>query len=468
MNNMKRSARRVFWLLALCFFLLLGYLGKLVLVDQQEISSNSYNIRLRHDVEGIQRGNILDNAGEILATSTPLEDGGYEREYPRARMTAHVTGYSDAGKTGVEAAGNFAMMSVHNELLQRIQGLFQGTDPQGNDIALTIDMDIQNIAGNLLGNMKGAIVVMEPSTGRVLAMQAYPDFNPNTVAEEWDTLTADEDSPLLNRATQGLYPPGSTFKIITALAMMEYMPNWKNFTVECTGEMEFEDKVIHCYNDRAHGEVDLSEAMAQSCNCFFAKAATQIGAKNLSKVMERCGILSDYGFELQYTNSIMSLNRNSTESELVETGIGQGKTSVSPLYMAMMISAVANDGIMMRPYMIDHVQYPNGKVADVTVPEKLMEICTMEEATQLDAMLTGVVEHGTGKAAQVSGVTVAGKTGTAENATGNDHSWFVGYAPVENPRVAIAVVIENADYGKATPIAGKVLKVALEQTAENG
>ncbi len=468
MNNMKRSVRRVFWLLALCFFLLLGYLGKLVLMDRQEISSNSYNIRLRHDVEGIQRGDILDNEGQILASSIPLEDGGYRREYPRARMTAHVTGYSDVGKTGVEAAGNFAMMSVHHELLQRIQGLFQGTDPKGNDVALTIDMDIQDIAGDLLGSMKGAVVVMEPSTGRILAMQAYPDFNPNTVAEEWDTLTADEDSPLLNRATQGLYPPGSTFKIITALAMMEYMPNWKNFTITCTGETEFQDKVIHCYHDQAHGEVDLNDAMAQSCNCFFAKAATQIGAKNLSRVMERCGIVSDYGFELQYTKSMMGLNRSATESELVETSIGQGRTSVSPLYMAMMISAVANDGIMMRPYIIDHVQHPDGSIADVTVPEKLLEFCTIEEAMQLDTMLTGVVEHGTGKAARQSGVTVAGKTGTAENATGNDHSWFVGYAPVENPRVAIAVVIENADYGKATPLAGKVLQVALEQTSENG
>lgn len=466
MNNMKRSVRRVFWLLALCFFLLLGYLAKLALWDREEISTNSYNIRLRNDDEGVQRGDILDKDGEVLATSTLLEDGSYLREYPRARMAAHVTGYSSVGKTGTEAAANFELMSVHNELLQRMLGIVQGHVPKGNDVVLTVDMDIQSAAGNLLGNMKGAVVVMEPSTGRVLAMQAYPDFDPNTVAEQWDQLTADEDSPLLNRATQGLYPPGSTFKIITALAIMEYLPDWQNFTVECTGETHFEDKVIHCYNDRAHGTVDLSEAMAQSCNCYFAQAAKQIGAENLSKVMQRCGILSDYGFELAYSQSVMHLDKDSSESELVETAIGQGKTSVSALYMAMMISAVANDGIMMRPYMIDHIQYANGSTGDTTVPEKLLEICTPEETMLLDDMLQGVVDHGTGTAAQIHGVTVAGKTGTAENATGDDHSWFVGYAPAENPRVAIAVVIENANYGKATPIAGKVLEVALEKTAQ--
>ena len=221
MNNMKKSVRRIFWLLALCFFLLLGYLGKLVIVDRAEISGNSYNIRLRNDEEGIQRGDILDRNGEVLATSTKQEDGSYLREYPRGRMAAHVTGYSSVGKTGVEAAYNFELMSVHQELLQRLSGLLEGKDPKGNDVVLTLDMDIQSAAGDLLGSTKGAVVVMEPSTGRILAMQAYPDFDPNTVSADWDYLTTDEDSPLVNRATQGLYPPGSTFKIITALAAME-------------------------------------------------------------------------------------------------------------------------------------------------------------------------------------------------------------------------------------------------------
>ena len=161
---------------------------------------------------------------------------------------------------------------------------------------LTYRYDIQSAAGDLLGSTKGAVVVMEPSTGRILAMQAYPDFDPNTVSGDWDYLTTDEDSPLVNRATQGLYPPGSTFKIITALAAMECVPDWQSFTYDCRGEAEFENKVIHCYNNKAHGTVDMEEAMAESCNCYFAALAEKIGAENLSKVMKECGILSDYGF----------------------------------------------------------------------------------------------------------------------------------------------------------------------------
>ena len=255
MSNMKRSMRRVFWLLALCFFLLLGYLGKLVFVDREEISGNSYNSRLRYVDETIKRGDILDREGEVIATSTRQEDGIYKREYPRGRMAAHITGYSSVGKTGVEAAENFELMKLHNELFQRVSSVVRKTELQGNSVALTMDMDIQTTAGNLLGSAKGAIVVMEPSTGRILALQAYPDFDPNTVEAQWDTLKEDADSPLVNRATQGLYPPGSTFKTVTALAGMEYLSDWQSFQVECTGERVFQDKVIHCYNNKVHGMV---------------------------------------------------------------------------------------------------------------------------------------------------------------------------------------------------------------------
>ena len=466
MNNMKRSVRRVFWLLALCFFLLLGYLGKLVLVDRDEISGNAYNSRLRYVDETIRRGDILDREGELLATSTLQNDGTYSREYPRARMAAHITGYSSVAKSGVEAAENFTLMALKNEFFQRVSSIIKGTELMGNSVALTVDMDIQSAAGNLLGSAKGAIVVMEPSTGRVLALQAYPDFNPNTVANQWEILRDHVDSPLVNRATQGIYPPGSTFKTVPALAAMEHLSGWQNFTVECTGEAYFEDKVIHCYNNKAHGTVDMKAAMAASCNCYFAALAEQIGAGDLAKTMRQVGMDKVSHFELETSRNNIFLEKGATESELVETAIGQGRTGVTPLYMAMLASAIANEGLMMQPYIVDHVVYPDGGIGKQQVPEKLMEICSADEAAVLKDMMTEVVTSGTGTAAAVSGVTVAGKTGTAENATGNDHSWFIGFAPAEDPKVAVAVLIENSNYGSATPIAGQMIRAALNELEE--
>ena len=461
---MKRSAQRIFWLITLIFFLILVAMAKLVFMDRQEISSSAYNPRINYVDNSVKRGNIRDSNGDILAESIENADGSYTRNYNRSRMAAHITGYSSKGKTGVEAAENFELQKVHNEVLQRINSILKKEPIQGNDVVLTVDMDIQSIAGNILGNKKGAIVVMEPSTGRILALQAYPDFDPNTVAQNWEFLKDDEDSSLVNRATQGLYPPGSTFKVITALAALQYYNDWKDFTYECTGEAVFENKVIHCYNNRVHGTVDMKKAIATSCNCYFAELGKRVGAENIRKKAEDFYFNENYPFVLEHSTSQVTLQKKSEENEIVETAIGQGKTLATPLHMAMIASAIANDGIMMKPYIVDHIQYYNGDISKTTVPEKLKQIISVEEADIITDMMISCVAEGTGTAAQIYGVDVAGKTGTAENATGSDHSWFIGFAPANDPKIAVAVMIENANQGgSATPIAGKVLQAALQK-----
>ena len=461
---MKRSAQRIFWLITLIFFLILVAMAKLVFMDRQEISSSAYNPRINYVDNSVKRGNIRDSNGDILAESIENADGSYTRNYNRSRMAAHITGYSSKGKTGVEAAENFELQKVHNEVLQRINNIIKKEPVQGNDVVLTVDMDIQSIAGNILGNKKGAIVVMEPSTGRILALQAYPDFDPNTVAQNWEFLKDDEDSSLVNRSTQGLYPPGSTFKVITALAALQYYNDWKDFTYECTGEAVFENKVIHCYNNRVHGTVDMKKAIATSCNCYFAELGKRVGAENIRKKAEDFYFNENYPFVLAHSTSQVALQKKSEENEIVETAIGQGKTLATPLHMAMIASAIANDGIMMKPYIVDHIQYYNGDISKTTVPEKLKQIISVEEADIITDMMISCVAEGTGTAAQIYGVDVAGKTGTAENATGSDHSWFIGFAPANDPKIAVAVMIENANQGgSATPIAGKVLQAALQK-----
>ena len=462
MSKTKRSIRRVFWFLALVLFVSMGYLVKLVVVDRDSIVTSSYNRRLNYVDESIQRGDILDENGIVLAEDLIAADGTKTRSYPYGRTAGHITGYSDKGKSGIEASENFVLNTVDHNLLQRGKALFTGELPKGNSVVLTVDITLQEKAAQLLDGANGAIVVMEPSTGRILALYGYPDYDPNTILEDWDALQTAQDSPLLNRVTQGLYPPGSTFKMVTALAAMEYLEDWENFIYDCTGEASFTDKEIHCYNNRAHGTVDMAEALATSCNCYFAALAEKIGAENLLKTMEEVGMTAVYGMELPVSLNKVGLTADVADNELVETSIGQGKTVVTPLYMAMLISAVANDGIMMQPYLVDHVLHADDSTSDTTLPSQLRQICTVQEAEILQNMLQGVVESGTGTGAQVEGVTVAGKTGTAENATGNDHSWFVGFAPAEDPQVAVAVLVENIGDGSASGIAGQMIAAALE------
>lgn len=460
MNTMKNSMRRIFWVMCICLFALICYMGRLVFVERETISTNSYNLRLRYEDQNLKKGDILDKNGIVVATSLLDETGSYKREYPKGSLMAHITGYSSKGKTGIEADKHFDMTSLDNEIYQRISQIIGGEELIGNNIHLTIDWELQKLAGDLLGNANGAIVALEPSTGKVLALQAYPNFDPNTVSQQWTELSADESSPLINRGTQGLYPPGSTFKIISALSIMRNMSNWENERYFCRGTAEYEDKVINCFNNTAHGDIGLLEAMAQSCNCYFAEMFTTMtnGNEKLRDTMEDSAISNVFDFELAQSKNRINLDKSSSESLLVETSIGQGETAVTPMYMAMLISGIANDGIMMKPYLVDEMTNYKGDNTKTYVPEKLEVIATYDEAEKLTEMLVAVVESGTGTQSKINGVSVAGKTGTAQNATGNDHSWFVAFAPAENPQVAVAVIVENKNnHGSAVPIAKQII-----------
>lgn len=462
MNNMKKSIKRVFWLTVGLFLLLIFFLTKTVYWDSSFITTNSYNPRLNYNEGILKRGDIKSIDGSKLATSERLGNK-YVRKYVYGETSVTITGYTAMGKTGLEAAENFQLIKLHHEILQRLKNIFTGAELVGNHIVTSIEMKIQQKVVDLLGTQKGAIVVVEPSTGRILAMASSPSFDPNSVAEKWDYLRENESSPLVNRATQGLYPPGSTFKVITALAAIENLSDWQTFTYECKGEADFENKVIHCFDGKAHGTVDMKLALAASCNCYFAEIGKQIGSQKIKDVAERFHFNQNIPFILAQSDSSIALNLNTTESELVETSIGQGKTTVTPLFMAMIAASIANDGIMMQPYLVDHIEYNNGKTGKISIPKKIDTVMTPQEAEIITQMMIEVVNSGTGTPAKVSGIEVAGKTGTAENETGEDHSWFIGFAPAEQPKIAFAIVLENAG-GKrsAASVAGKLIKSSLQ------
>lgn len=426
--------------------------------------TNAYNPRTKKSNTSVIRGKIMDYNGNILVESMGKEEN-HTRDYLYGKEFCHIIGYSGLGNTGVEAQYNFELTKVQFEIIERFKNLIFGSKVEGNSIALTLDKDIQTTAYELLGKRKGSIVVIEPSTGKILAMVSYPNFNPNTINEHWDALKADqENSPLLNRAIQGLYPPGSIYKIVTAAAAMENIANWNELSFDCVGEQNFLDKKIRCYDNTKHGVVNIQQAFAQSCNTTFAQLGKDLGATALKSISERVGFNNTIDFPLEYNKSTFALNEGSTQSELVETAIGQGKTLTTPLQMARITAAVANGGILMKPYLLDHIEDSKGTTLKKFMPEKQAQLFSPEVAQQLVEMMVEVVNTGTGTPAKIKNVEVAGKTGTAEVAGGNPHAWFVGFAPAQNPKVAVVVLLEGGGGGgaNASPIAKKIMQAVLD------
>lgn len=479
---MRNSIKIIFWVYAIMLLALIVYLFKISLYDSRSFVANPFNPRLAQTTEGIKRGSIYDSNGDVIAEDVEQEDGSFKRVYKNAEYYSHVVGYNVNGGAGVELKYNFRLETINNEFFQRINNILTGEPIEGNSLALTIDNNLQTIAGEELGSQKGAIVAMEPSTGKILAMVSNSSFDSNTVEENWESLNSDdENSPLLNRATQGLYPPGSTFKIITATAAIESGENFKDFKMDCEGEKRFLHSLYHCYDGKAHGNVDMSSAFAKSCNIYFAQLGVDMGASRLMKVADSFGFNKDIGLALEYSRSKFPLTDASSESEIVETAFGQGKTLVTPLFMAMITSAVANNGMMMQPYVVDHSLTPSGGVRERTIPVKLNQAISPSTAEQLKELMCGVVENGTAKKAAFSvsssdsnssgssasygtNIRVAGKTGTAENPQGDDHAWFVAFAPADDPKIAVSVLLENAGKGSnAVPAARNIMKAYLEK-----
>lgn len=467
-NNSNRQILILTYLFVGGFVAFLLYFGYFIQVESSNIINNPYNKRQNLLAERVLRGKILGSNGEVLAETKVDNDNNEYRYYPYDNMFCHIVGRFTNGKTGIELSQDINLLtSSENPLIAMINEV-QGEKNIGDNVVTTLDVNLQKIAYESLGNRKGAVVVLEPTTGKILAMVSKSDYNPNTANSNWETLIEDKDanSALLNRATQGLYPPGSTFKIMTALEYIRENTDYKDYSYDCHGTDTFDGVTINCYNKKIHGAENLTQSFAKSCNVSFANIGMTLNLESFSKLCNSFLFNKDLPTQIPYSKSSFVLNGKSDKAEVPQTAIGQGDTQISPLHNALITATIANNGVMMKPYVIDHLECYDGSIVKQYEPEEYATLMDKKEVKALKKMMKEVVENGTATSLRGQSYTAAGKTGSAEFDSSKDsHAWFVGYAPTTKPKLAVSVIVEGAGTGSqyAIPIAKKIMDAYLNK-----
>lgn len=457
---------RVTYFFVVLFLALMTYIVYFNIVRAKTIVNSPYNERQDAFADRVIRGNIADRNGNILAETELSEDGTEVRSYPYGAAFAHVIGYSypSTGKSGLESVENFELLTSNAFFVQKLMNEFKDEKNMGDTVVTTLDADLQQAAYNALGSNKGAVVVMEASTGKILAMVSAPSYDPNNVEANWEALNSDDSqSPLLNRASQGLYAPGSTFKVVTALEYMREHSDYQNYSYECAGEITAEGTTIHCFDNTVHGLEDLRSSMANSCNSSFANIGLSLNKTAFRNTAEELLFNKKLPSVLDSSKSSFKITESSNSAEMMMTAMGQGETLVSPYHMALITSAVANGGTLMEPYLVEKVTNYTGAEIRKNVPKSYRKLMTSDEAAQLKDYMKAVVDEGTAALLSGQSYTAAGKTGTAEYSMDDGekaHSWFMGFTNVDNPELVISVIIEGYDGNdgaKAVPIAKQIL-----------
>jgi len=476
---MNTHLRRSFYLFVAGFVGLVLMLAYWQVYSREALANNPENGFQTQRSISSPRGLILAGDGEtVLAKSIkrPTPRGPvYDRVYPLGEPFSNVVGYWSTryGATGIEIGNNSDLSSIAGEpetlddLINRATG---GPQP-GNNVVLTIDPELQELAYQELSASstgRGSVVALNPQTGEILAMAASPSFDPNNIDENYPDLANDEDAPLVDRATQSLYPPGSVFKVITAAAALEagVSPEEKFFD---SGAYELPGYTVHNFQGKDYGEVTFTRALAYSINVVFAKiAVTIVGADRLTEMALNFGFGDPYDdFPIPVSgSSVNSLPPDQwTTGTLAQTAFGQGEVQTNSFEMALIAAAIANDGKMVEPRIVREVRSPDGIILDRPTPSITRRALPADTAATLNEMMQQVIIQGGLTEAEIEGMKVAGKTGTAESGNGLPHSWWITFAPADDPKIAMCVMIENggrADKG-ALPIAARLMRAYLEE-----
>ena len=469
-----RLTRTVFLFTAL-FAVLIGnitYIQVIKASEYQDMPSNNHTINKAHF---IKRGSIITADGLTLAESIQQADGTYARSYPNGNLAAHVVGYysQQYGTMGIENTQNDTLTgSKDYSSWQNALNSLAGISEPGNSVQLTIDSRIQRAAEQALAGRVGAIVALDPRNGAVLAWASAPTFDNTNIqaAIEAANASGGADTSMYDRATLALYTPGSTFKVLTLASALENGLATLDTTYDSPGRMEIGGADVVSIGERGHGKISLAKAFALSSNTVFGQVADGLGAEKLVATARAFGYGQQLGLDFTTAASVMPNPEEMTEWELAWAGagqpVGQGHTpgpQATVMQNALMAATIANNGIAMNPYVVSQILAPDGTVLKTTRGRSLGQAVSSGTAAQVKQAMLDVVQNGTGSAAAIAGVKVAGKTGTAETNNANANSTFVGFAPYDTPTVAIAVVIEQNAKGEesAAAVGGQVLRAAL-------
>lgn len=485
---MNRPIRVLAVVCGLLFLALLVNANYVQFVQAEDLNDKTANRRVLDEEFSRERGAILV-AGEPVAESVPSDDEyEFQRRYPMPQMYANVTGFYSytSGADALENSQNSILSGSDAQFfVNRVVDLLGSKEPQGGSVSLTIDPAAQQAAYeglNALGaDTRGAVVALDPRTGAILAMVSQPSYDPNRLATHdfpqaqraYEELLEDESDPLIDRSRENRFAPGSTFKLVTAAAALEsgdYAPETQVPGGE-TLDLPLTDDVLTNSTSGCTDPITFTQALANSCNTSFGAIGLDLGAGAIREQAEDFGFGDDsYLDELTVEESIFP--EDPDEPQTAFSAIGQFDVSATPLQMAMVAAGIGNGGTVMKPYLVDRVYSPDVKVLDETDPEELHQAMSSGAASQLTQMMVTTVESGTATPAQISGIAVAGKTGTAERSEAlSPYAWFTSFAPADDPQVAVAVFIENSGVDRAEiaggtlggPIAKRVMEAVIER-----
>jgi peptidoglycan glycosyltransferase len=475
---LNRQIVSLFGLVTFLFAILVVFTSRWSVFEAESLEDNTANRRPLLEEQRTPRGLIFASDGTRLVRNKRIGSGPnrrYVREYPLGDLFGHPVGYSfiTQGQTGIERYRNDQLTGQQDEFTDIVDQL-TGGDEEGFDVRTTLDTDVQRLALQQLGGRKGAVVALEPKTGRVRVMASVPTYDPNSIPDRAPELNKDPESPLVNRPVQGRYPPGSTMKVVTAVAAIDSGKFTKDSVVSGKSPKTISGAPLsNCCGEGTgdFGPLSLTQALTQSVNTVWAEVAEKLGEDTMVEYMKRFGFYDrpelDYPRAEMEASGVYSRNRlTESDFDVGRVAIGQGGAEgqllSTPLQMALVAAAVGNGGKLMKPRLTDRVVARDGRVKEKVDPAEQSEVMSAATASTVAAMMKSVVDSGTATAAKIPNVAVAGKTGTAEVDSGRtNQAWFIGFAPVEDPEVAVAVTIERTQ-GQGGTVAAPIAKRVME------